>query len=144
MGGGWFCRDTHLGHALNKILKSIIVQYQILRGARPRYVPGWDCHGLPIELKVLQGLSPEQRKELTPISLRRKARDFALKTMKAQRDQFRRYPLPRPPPGPAPCDRWIPPSLLIPPPAGPWRCTSPPWFSVVYEHLSSLVLPSLW
>lgn len=89
-------RDTHLGHALNKVLKSIIVQYKVLRGARPRYVPGWDCHGLPIELKVLQGLSPEQRRELTPIALRRKARDFALKTMKAQREQFRRLQ-PHPP-----------------------------------------------
>ena len=51
------CRDTHLGHALNKILKSIIVQYQLLRGRKARYVPGWDCHGLPIELKVLQSMS---------------------------------------------------------------------------------------
>ena len=50
------CRDTHLGHALNKILKSIVVQFQLLRGRKARYVPGWDCHGLPIELKVLQGM----------------------------------------------------------------------------------------
>ena len=56
-GLGFNCRDTHLGHALNKILKSIIVQYQLLRGRRARYVPGWDCHGLPIELKVLQSMS---------------------------------------------------------------------------------------
>ena len=55
-----------------------------------RYVPGWDCHGLPIELKVLQSMPDEQRRELTPIKLRRKARDFALKTVKAQREQFKR------------------------------------------------------
>jgi isoleucyl-tRNA synthetase len=57
-------------------------------------VPGWDCHGLPIELKVLQSMPDEQRRELTPIKLRRKARDFALKTVKAQREQFKRYDLP--------------------------------------------------
>ena len=83
-------RDTHLGHALNKILKSFIVQYQLLRGRRARYVPGWDCHGLPIELKVLQSMSDEQRRALSPLQLRRKARDFALKTVKAQRAQFQR------------------------------------------------------
>ncbi|EIE27214.1 isoleucyl-tRNA synthetase [Coccomyxa subellipsoidea C-169] len=83
--------DTHLGHALNKILKSIIVNYQLLGGKKARYVPGWDCHGLPIELKVLQSMSDEQRRELDPIKLRRKARDFALKTVKAQREQFKRY-----------------------------------------------------
>ena len=59
-----------------------------------RYVPGWDCHGLPIELKVLQSMSDEQRRELTPIKLRRKARDFALKTVKAQKEQFKRCPPP--------------------------------------------------
>ena len=57
-----------------------------------RYVPGWDCHGLPIELKVLQSMPDEQRRDLTPIKLRRKARDFALKTVKAQREQFKRCP----------------------------------------------------
>ncbi len=57
-------------------------------------MPGWDCHGLPIELKVLQSMPDEQRRELTPIKLRRKARDFALKTVKAQKEQFKRWPLP--------------------------------------------------
>ena len=45
--------DLHIGHALNKILKDVINRYQLLRGRKVRYVPGWDCHGLPIELKVL-------------------------------------------------------------------------------------------
>ncbi|RPB11360.1 isoleucyl-tRNA synthetase [Morchella conica CCBAS932] len=49
--------DLHLGHALNKILKDIIGRYQILSGRRLCYIPGWDCHGLPIELKALQSLS---------------------------------------------------------------------------------------
>ena len=56
-----------------------------------RYVPGWDCHGLPIELKVLQSMDPEARKALTPIKLRKKARQFALKTVDAQRASFKRY-----------------------------------------------------
>ncbi|KAK9805259.1 hypothetical protein WJX72_009336 [[Myrmecia] bisecta] len=83
--------DLHIGHALNKILKDFVNKYQLLQGRKAKYVPGWDCHGLPIELKVLQTMSDEQRQQLTPIKLRRKARDFAIKTMKAQRDQFKRY-----------------------------------------------------
>ena len=81
----------HIGHALNKILKDIINKYQLLRGRKVRYVPGWDCHGLPIELKVLQNIKPEVRQTLTPIKLRRKARDFALKTIDLQRESFKRY-----------------------------------------------------
>ena len=45
-----------MGHALNKVLKDIINKYKTLKGFRVHYVPGWDCHGLPIELKVLQNL----------------------------------------------------------------------------------------
>src|SRR5690349_20902769 len=48
--------DVHVGTALNKILKDIIVKYQSLRGQDAPYVPGWDCHGLPIEFKVTQEL----------------------------------------------------------------------------------------
>jgi len=83
--------DLHIGHALNKILKDIINRYQILQGRKVRYVPGWDCHGLPIELKVLQNLSAEARKALTPITLRQQAKDFALKTVEKQSNAFQRY-----------------------------------------------------
>jgi isoleucyl-tRNA synthetase len=83
--------DLHMGHALNKILKDIINKFQLLQGRKVRYVPGWDCHGLPIELKVLQKLSAEQRADLTPIKLRWKARDFALKTVDQQRRGFQRF-----------------------------------------------------
>ena len=83
--------DLHIGHALNKILKDFVNRYQMMRGKRVRYVPGWDCHGLPIELKVLQSMDPEARKALTPIKLRKKARQFALKTVDAQRASFKRY-----------------------------------------------------
>ena len=51
----------HMGHALNKVLKDIINKYQIMKGRKVRFVPGWDCHGLPIELKVLQSLSRKER-----------------------------------------------------------------------------------
>ncbi len=83
--------SLHLGHALNKILKDIINKYQLLRGRKVRYVPGWDCHGLPIELKVLQNMKSEDRQNLTPLKLRHKARDFALKAVDEQRQGFKRY-----------------------------------------------------
>ncbi|HEY9610824.1 isoleucine--tRNA ligase, partial [Allocoleopsis sp.] len=83
--------SLHLGHALNKILKDIINKYQLLRGRKVRYVPGWDCHGLPIELKVLQNMKSEERQQLTPLKLRHKARDFALKAVDEQRQGFKRY-----------------------------------------------------
>jgi isoleucyl-tRNA synthetase len=81
----------HMGHALNKILKDIINKYKLLRGYKVKYVPGWDCHGLPIELKVLQKMKPQERQGLTPLKLRHKARDFALKTQKEQAEGFKRY-----------------------------------------------------
>ena len=83
--------SLHIGHALNKILKDTINKYQILRGRKVRYIPGWDCHGLPIELKVLQAMDAEVRANLTPIKLRRKAKAFALKTIDEQRKGFKRY-----------------------------------------------------
>ncbi|WP_058998058.1 isoleucine--tRNA ligase [Leptolyngbya sp. NIES-2104] len=81
----------HIGHALNKILKDTINKYQLLKGRKVRYVPGWDCHGLPIELKVLQTLKPEERRQLTSLSLRQKARDFAIDTVAQQATSFKRY-----------------------------------------------------
>ncbi len=83
--------SLHIGHALNKILKDIINKYQMLRGRKVRYIPGWDCHGLPIELKVLQNMDAETRASLTPMTLRHKARNFALKTIDEQRESFKRY-----------------------------------------------------
>ncbi|KAL3159350.1 hypothetical protein ABBQ32_011301 [Trebouxia sp. C0010 RCD-2024] len=83
--------DLHIGHALNKVLKDFILKYELLQGKRARYVPGWDCHGLPIELKVLQAMTDEQRRDLNTIKLRRKARDFALKAVNQQRQGFKRY-----------------------------------------------------
>jgi isoleucyl-tRNA synthetase len=83
--------SLHIGHALNKILKDVINKYQILQGRKVRYIPGWDCHGLPIELKVLQKMDSEARAKLTPIKLRYKAKAFAEKTINEQRESFKRY-----------------------------------------------------
>ncbi|MBW4578170.1 MAG: isoleucine--tRNA ligase [Tildeniella nuda ZEHNDER 1965/U140] len=83
--------SLHMGHALNKVLKDVINKYHLLRGRKVRYVPGWDCHGLPIELKVLQTLKADERKALTPLKLRQKAKEFALKTIDQQRQDCKRY-----------------------------------------------------
>ncbi|MEH2104990.1 isoleucine--tRNA ligase [Nostoc sp.] len=83
--------SLHIGHALNKILKDIINRYQLLKGRKVRYVPGWDCHGLPIELKVLQNMKSAERQNLTPLQLRQKAEEFALTTVNDQRQNFQRY-----------------------------------------------------
>lgn len=81
----------HMGHALNKILKDIINKYQLLRGRKARYVPGWDCHGLPIEQKVLQQLPSAEAKNLSPMQIRQKAREFAIATVQEQSKGFQRY-----------------------------------------------------
>ena len=83
--------SLHIGHALNKILKDIINRYQLLQGRKVCYVPGWDCHGLPIELKVLQNMKSAERQNLTPLKLRQKAKEFAWKTVEEQRESFKRY-----------------------------------------------------
>ena len=81
----------HVGHALNKILKDIINKHALLRGRRARFVPGWDCHGLPIELKVLQTMGSRERRELTPLELRQRAHAFALEQVDLQRTGFQRW-----------------------------------------------------
>ncbi|MEW5311897.1 MAG: hypothetical protein WDW38_003574 [Sanguina aurantia] len=82
--------DLHIGHALNKVLKDFINRYQLMNGRKARFVPGWDTHGLPIELKVLQALPEAERRGLGPLELRQKAAAYALKTVEAQREQFKR------------------------------------------------------
>ena len=81
----------HMGHALNKVLKDMVNKYQILKGRRVRFVPGWDCHGLPIELKVLQSMDQQQRQALTPIKLRKKAAAYARKQVDGQMKGFQRW-----------------------------------------------------
>ncbi|MDJ0772512.1 MAG: isoleucine--tRNA ligase [Mastigocoleus sp. MO_167.B18] len=83
--------SLHIGHALNKILKDIINRYQLLKGRKVCYIPGWDCHGLPTELKVLQNMKSAERQKLTPLQLRKKAKEFAIATVDHQRESFKRY-----------------------------------------------------
>ncbi|CDF37762.1 unnamed protein product [Chondrus crispus] len=71
----------HCGHALNKILKDFIIKHSLINGKKAVFVPGWDTHGLPIELKVLQGIKSKERKNLSTLGLRQKAREFANTTV---------------------------------------------------------------
>jgi isoleucyl-tRNA synthetase len=77
--------DVHMGTALNKILKDFVVKSQTMLGKRAPYVPGWDCHGLPIEYKVVK-----ESRELSPLEVRKKCEAFARKFIDIQREQFKR------------------------------------------------------
>lgn len=79
----------HLGTALNKILKDFIVKTKTMQGYRSPYLPGWDCHGLPIEIKVDQLLG-EKKRELSIIQIREECKKYALKYVDIQRSQFKR------------------------------------------------------
>ncbi len=79
----------HIGHALNKILKDIIIKSKTMAGFQAPYVPGWDCHGLPIEHQVLKELG-DRKKHLDTMSVRRLCRAYAEKYYQVQRDEFRR------------------------------------------------------
>lgn len=81
--------NIHLGHALNKILKDIIVKHKTMMGFKAPYVPGWDCHGLPIELQVVKELG-EDAKKTSRIEIRRKCRKYAEKFVKIQMEEFKR------------------------------------------------------
>ncbi|MCL2680186.1 MAG: isoleucine--tRNA ligase [Coriobacteriia bacterium] len=80
----------HMGTAYNKILKDLIVKYKTMRGYYSPYVPGWDCHGQPIEHKVEQDLGPKRMAQISKPELRALCRDYALKWIDVQRDEFRR------------------------------------------------------
>ncbi|XP_055010835.1 isoleucine--tRNA ligase, mitochondrial isoform X2 [Boleophthalmus pectinirostris] len=80
--------DPHVGHALNKILKDIRNRFEMLRGRQVHYIPGWDCHGLPIELKALGELGTSG---LSPLQIRHKAREFAEKAIARQKAAFQRW-----------------------------------------------------
>ncbi|KAG8160038.1 hypothetical protein KVR01_010675 [Diaporthe batatas] len=78
----------HVGHALNKILKDTILRVKVQQGHRVKYVPGWDCHGLPIELKALEALGV---REMAPVDVRSAARELATNTVLSQMREFRSY-----------------------------------------------------
>ena len=80
----------HMGTAYNKILKDLIVKYKTLRGYYSPYVPGWDCHGQPIEHMVEKNLGPEKMATISKAELRARCRDWALNFIDIQRGEFRR------------------------------------------------------
>src|SRR6266404_4133296 len=82
--------DVHLGNALNKILKDIIVKHKTLRGFRAPYVPGWDSHGLPIEFKVTQDMRKAGDTASDAATIRRACEASARKYIGIQREQFKR------------------------------------------------------
>src|SRR5947199_1666641 len=77
--------DVHMGTGLNKILKDLVIKSQTMLGKRAPYVPGWDCHGLPIEYKVVR-----ESGGLSPLAVRKKSEAFARKFVDIQREQFKR------------------------------------------------------
>ncbi|HEX9047434.1 MAG TPA: isoleucine--tRNA ligase, partial [Verrucomicrobiae bacterium] len=82
--------DVHIGTALNKILKDIIIKYQTLRGKSAPYIPGWDCHGLPIEFKVSQEMRKAGDVNADAATIRKACEAYARKYIDLQRTQFKR------------------------------------------------------
>lgn len=80
--------NIHVGTALNKILKDIIVKYKTMRGYNAPYIPGWDMHGLPIEHKVTSQI--DNSENVSKLDIRKKCRKYAEKYFKIQREQFKR------------------------------------------------------
>lgn len=81
--------NIHIGHALNKILKDIIIKFRSMQGFYSPFVPGWDCHGLPIELQIDKNLG--DKKETTPVAEKRQlCREYAMKFVNIQREEFKR------------------------------------------------------
>ncbi len=79
----------HMGHALNKVLKDIIVKYKSMNGFYAPYVPGWDCHGLPIEIQVDKNLG-DKKDKIDIVEKRALCKEYALKFVDIQREEFKR------------------------------------------------------
>ena len=80
--------NIHIGHALNKILKDIIIKYKSMKGFNSPYVPGWDCHGLPIEHQVTKNLKDKANK--SKLDIRKLCKEYAEKFIDIQKQQFKR------------------------------------------------------
>ena len=80
--------NIHLGHALNKVLKDIVVKQKSMSGYNSVYVPGWDTHGLPIELKAMKKIGAQNAND--PVVLRQHCKEFALEFVEKQKEQFKR------------------------------------------------------
>ena len=84
--------NIHIGTSLNKILKDIVIRYQQMLGKNSVYVPGWDCHGLPIEWKIEEEYKKKgkDKKNISVIEFRKECREFASNWINIQKDQFKR------------------------------------------------------
>jgi len=80
----------HMGTAFNKVLKDLVVKYKSMRGYYAPYVPGWDCHGQPIEHQVEKDLGPERMKQVSQAELRSLCREYAMRFVGVQAGEFRR------------------------------------------------------
>jgi isoleucyl-tRNA synthetase len=76
--------NIHIGHALNKTLKDFVVKYKTMRGFDSPYVPGWDCHGLPVEHALFKELKINKY-QINQVEFRKKAHDYAMKYVTLQR-----------------------------------------------------------
>ncbi len=81
--------SIHMGHALNKILKDIVIRYKTMRGFDSPYVPGWDCHGLPVEHQLFKELKLTKY-DIDQVQFRKKAYDYAMKYVEIQKAEFKR------------------------------------------------------
>ncbi|RQD73114.1 MAG: isoleucine--tRNA ligase, partial [Candidatus Syntrophonatronum acetioxidans] len=81
--------DIHMGTALNKVLKDIVVKYKTMKGFDSPFVPGWDTHGLPIEHQIIK-TKKINRHEVGDLEFRQECKNYALKYVDVQRDQFKR------------------------------------------------------
>lgn len=81
--------DIHIGHALNKILKDIIIKYKTMQRLSCAYVPGWDCHGLPVEHQLFKELKIT-KEQISQLDFRQKAYEYALRYVALQKEQFKR------------------------------------------------------
>jgi isoleucyl-tRNA synthetase len=79
--------NIHIGHALNKTLKDFVVKYKTMRGFDAPYVPGWDCHGLPVEHALFKELKINKY-QINQVEFRKKAHDYAMKYVSLQREEF--------------------------------------------------------
>eukprot|EP00117_Sycon_ciliatum_P020513 scpid7207/ scgid18253/ Isoleucine--tRNA ligase, mitochondrial; Isoleucyl-tRNA synthetase len=85
--------SPHMGHAFNKVVKDFAARYQMLRGKRVHFRPGWDCHGMPIEVQVAQKIEKSGRslQDVSPLEIRKLARQHALDFVDKQRDIMKRW-----------------------------------------------------
>jgi len=113
--------NIHIGHALNKILKDFIVKYKAMTGSATPYVPGWDCHGLPIELQVEKNVGRAKKLTMTKPEIRRLCKEYAEKYVSIQRDEFKRL------------------GWRDPPYQEPFERAQPNWSESAIEHLVDCV-----